>query len=966
MKNKIFFLSLIGFFISIAASYYLNTIFKQALIEAEQRKLLATAHASASHVESHFNSLQNTVTTIGSSDIVLTALKDFEKVFYKIEKETQLSSKHKASLLDYYSNHFINKLDNNQTDSIEKYLPETLSGLIAQYSYISDNHYKVGDKEKLLFAPNNKISYNEIHKKFHPILQREQKNYEFYDIFLIDSKGTIVYSVEKELDFATNLTKGPYSTSNLAKVYHKAMDLQQPQVVFEDFAPYEPSNNKSAAFISFPIHENNKVIGVFAVQIPIVKINEIMSFNNKRKESGLGESGEAYLVGEDKLMRSDSRFIQDIQIPQVQKMQTTVGIVKVDSHSVNQALKGESGSELIKDYRGVNVFSAYLPITVFNNKWVVLAEIDEEEIINLLKRNSILVFLLTTGIIGIIILGFIFIIYRYFIKPLEKHNITLDKQVLVSQSLLNEYKKAVDSSSIVSKTDLNGRITYANDEFSNISGYEFSELVGKSHSLIRHPDTPSSLFKELWQTIKSKKIWKGIIKNKTKDGRDYYVNSTIVPMLDENSNIKEYMSIRSDVTDLINKEKLILKHTTDLQTGLPNRIKFIESIELNNNDIKLAIVNINGIQSINDFYGGQYGEKLIIEVANSLQELVEIENIKLFKIANDAFALLYQGQLSLKDFIEICESIKKHFDHNSFQIDNDNFDVTMTMGIAKDRKNIYVNAERALHNAYETNQDIVCYDTSADIKNNFEKNRKWVTKIKEAIRNDKIIVFAQPIISLCNTYEKKYECLIRMIDDDGTIISPYYFLEIAKSSRLYTTLTKIVIEKSFTHFSTINAAFSINLTIDDIMNEELLKYLKQAIKKYNVAHKLVLEIVESEGIENFNEVTGFIAEMKSYGCKISIDDFGTGYSNFEYLMQIDADYIKIDGSLIKNIDKDKSAQLVVELIVDFAKKLNRKTIAEYVHNEDVLKKVKEMKIDYSQGYFTGEPAILNDITKLES
>lgn len=954
-----------AFLISITASYYINSVFRQTLIEEEQRKLQATAHASASHIQSYFTSLENAVKTIGNSHTILMALEGFEKTFYQIEKETSLSSKQKSSLFDFYNKNFINKMDKETTHLLKDYIPKTPSGLIAQYAYISNNPFEMGVKQKLIFDAKSKISYNNIHKKFHPFLQIEQENYMFYDIFIIDKKGTVVYSVDKEFDFATNLTTGPYSKSNLAKSYHKAMNTAKQEIVFEDFAPYEPSYNRPAAFMSYPIYKNNKIIGVFAVQISVTQINKVMSFNNQREESGLGNSGEAYLVGEDKLMRSDSRFIDTLNIPEVQKRKTTVGIVKVDTVSVNQGLKGKGGSILSKDYRDINVFSAFLPIDVFNHKWVVIVDIDEEEVINLLKRNSTLLFILTIGTISIVILGFLFIIYQYLIKPLKKHNIflgdnvlELDKKVLVSQTILNEYKKAVDASSIVSKTDLDGRITYVNDEFCNISGYDFSELIGKSHNLIRHPQNHPSLFKDLWKTIKSQKIWKGIIRNRKKDGTDYYVNSTIVPIRDNNNIVKEYMSIRSDVTDLINKEKLILKQTTDIRTGLPNRIKLIEVIELNKGDIKLAIVQINAVQSINDFYGIEYGEMLIVEVAKSLKHLAQENNTQLFKVSSNEFAFLYQGATSLNNFINICKSVETYFNRNSFKIDNDNFDVTMTIGIAKGQKNIYINAEKALHNANETNQNIVCYDLNTDIMNNFDENRKWVTKIKKAIQDDRIVVYGQPIVSLCNTTEKKYECLIRMIDEDGSIVSPYYFLEIAKKSRLYSTFTKIVIEKSFRHFSANDSSFSINLTIQDIINEDILNYIREKIKEYDVANQLVFEIVESEGIENFEEVTSFIQEMKSYGCRISIDDFGTGYSNFAYLMQLDADYIKIDGSLIKNIDKDESSQLVVELIIDFAKKLNRKTIAEYVHNEAVLKKVKEMKIDYSQGYYTGEPSPL--------
>ncbi len=149
--------------------------------------------------------------------------------------------------------------------------------------------------------------------------------------------------------------------------------------------------------------------------------------------------------------------------------------------------------------------------------------------------------------------------------------------------------------------------------------------------------------------------------------------------------------------------------------------------------------------------------------------------------------------------------------------------------------------------------------------------------------------------------------------------------------------------------------FSVNLTIDDILNIEIQDYIFELLNKYGIGERVVFEIVESESIENFNQVVSFIRNVKEFGCKIAIDDFGTGYSNFEYLMKLEADYIKIDGSMIKNIDTDNNAKMVVETIVNFAKKMNMKTIAEFVENEEILKIVNELGIDYSQGYYFSAP-----------
>ncbi len=152
-----------------------------------------------------------------------------------------------------------------------------------------------------------------------------------------------------------------------------------------------------------------------------------------------------------------------------------------------------------------------------------------------------------------------------------------------------------------------------------------------------------------------------------------------------------------------------------------------------------------------------------------------------------------------------------------------------------------------------------------------------------------------------------------------------------------------------------DAEFSINLSINDILEPQISEYLIMMLKRYGIGSKIVFEIVESEYIEKFEDVMAFITKVKKYDCKIAIDDFGTGYSNFEYLIKLKADYLKIDGSLIKNIDKDKNAYLVVSTIVDFSKKLGMKTVAEFVESEDIFKIVKELGVDYSQGYYFQQP-----------
>ena len=149
--------------------------------------------------------------------------------------------------------------------------------------------------------------------------------------------------------------------------------------------------------------------------------------------------------------------------------------------------------------------------------------------------------------------------------------------------------------------------------------------------------------------------------------------------------------------------------------------------------------------------------------------------------------------------------------------------------------------------------------------------------------------------------------------------------------------------------------FSVNFSLEDLLHVPTIQFLKSKLDDSGLASRFVLEIVESEGIENFNEVSSFVADMKSRGCKIAIDDFGSGYSNFAYLLQLNVDYIKIDGSLIKGIDRDTNSQIITSTILDFSQQLEIATVAEFVHNQAVLDYVQNLGIDYVQGFHLGEP-----------
>jgi c-di-GMP phosphodiesterase len=187
------------------------------------------------------------------------------------------------------------------------------------------------------------------------------------------------------------------------------------------------------------------------------------------------------------------------------------------------------------------------------------------------------------------------------------------------------------------------------------------------------------------------------------------------------------------------------------------------------------------------------------------------------------------------------------------------------------------------------------------------------------------------------------------------IVAPYFFLDISKKSNQYTKLTKIVLEKSFQKFEHLPFEFSVNISYEDIENPDFLDFVKELLKKYNVQNRAVFEILEDESIKNYNLLISFVDEVKSLGCKVAIDDFGSGYSNFEHLLKMNIDYLKIDASLIKNIAINENSYKITKTIIEFAKNLNLKTIAEFVENEEIFNIVRKLGADYSQGYFFSAP-----------
>ncbi len=523
-----------------------------------------------------------------------------------------------------------------------------------------------------------------------------------------------------------------------------------------------------------------------------------------------------------------------------------------------------------------------------------------------------------------------------------------------SIKILDQYKMVLDKSSIVSKTDANGMITYVNDAFCKVSGYTREELIGQNHNMVRHPDTPSEIFKDLWKTIKSGNVWKQTFQNLSKSGTTYYVKTVIAPIFDDAGKIVEYIAARVDVTELINKDKIIQRQRMDSLTGLKNRTALLNDLESGADQVTLVLLNIDRFSNVNDYFGYEIGDKLLKSFAARLSETAEHDD--LYRISGDEFAIICLNS-------EFNDGFRDHVLEHLNQLENYKYSVggyehtiNLTCGVAHATySDVYNLAHMALKEAKEQRSKLIFFNDNTALTEKNRNNIWMISKIKSAIEEDRIVPYFQGIVENSTRQIVKYEALIRLIETDGTVLSPFWFLEHAKKSKLYSKLTKIVVEKTFALFETNHFEFSINLTLQDIVDDEVRMFLYEKLSTSSAADRAVFEIVESEGIENFEEVIEFIKNVKHYGCKIAIDDFGTGYSNFSYLSKLDIDYLKIDGSLIKNITTDADHLLTVESILFYAQKKKIETIAEFVEDEEIFATLIDLGIDYSQGYLFSTP-----------
>lgn len=398
----------------------------------------------------------------------------------------------------------------------------------------------------------------------------------------------------------------------------------------------------------------------------------------------------------------------------------------------------------------------------------------------------------------------------------------------------------------------------------------------------------------------------------------------------------------------------------DKLTELSNHAAMMQIVDKSPFNI-LFLIDINGFQKLNDIYGLNAGNLILKKFTQVLKDFNKQNHYSLYRVYGDGFVLyrtcstidtiIYQEEK--QRLVAALDSLKIYLETIDEEVD-----IEVTIGVSIGEENAFVKAEMALKHAKQKNKQLVTYTEEIDSSKQLLKDLYWKAEIKTALKNDNIIPVFQGIVD-GNQKIVKYEALMRLVqyeNGEEKLVSPFLFLDSAVKTQQYNKLTKIMVHKTFEKMENLEVDFSINLSFEDFSNPLIVEFLHEEIEKYKIGKRLIMEVLESEMVSDYEKVLTILESFKKVGVRVAVDDFGSGFSNFEHILKLNPDYIKIDASLIKNILADEKSFTLVKAISEFSKELGIKVIAEYVSSKEIFDMLNTLSIDEYQGFHFSIPS----------
>lgn len=535
------------------------------------------------------------------------------------------------------------------------------------------------------------------------------------------------------------------------------------------------------------------------------------------------------------------------------------------------------------------------------------------------------------------------------------------------------YRAAVDAAAIFSETDKSGIITYVNEQFCDISGYSAQELIGQNHRILNSGQHPPEFFIDMWKKVSRGQVWKGEICNRKKDGSLYWVESTIVPMYDDASQrVQKYVSIRFDVTEKRKfLETLQWQAEHDELTGLPNRFLLSKALDQaivkaksQPSTVAVGVLDLDGFKQINDRYGHEIGDRLLVAVADRLKHSMRIEDT-VARLGGDEFVLI----LDVRDPKVLESALQRLLAALSavYIIDGIGINISASIGVTlypNDNENadtLLRHADQAMYKAKQSGRN--CFHLFDVSKDKMDKSAfDAVIRVRQALHDGELCLHYQPKISLSSGAVIGFEALLRWQHPRDGLILPQYFIPLIEQSDLIVEIGEWVIDQALSQieqWADLGHSWSVSVNIAAIhfKKENFVKSLKFLLDSHpNVLPQMLdIEITESVVIEHLSHVTQCLIACQDLGVTFSLDDFGTGYSSLSYLKELPTQSIKIDKSFIRDILIDKDSFGLTKAIIGLAKSFNREVIAEGVETVEHEVLLMNLGCDVAQGYGIAKP-----------
>ena len=518
-------------------------------------------------------------------------------------------------------------------------------------------------------------------------------------------------------------------------------------------------------------------------------------------------------------------------------------------------------------------------------------------------------------------------------------------------------------------TDRDGTIVWANPAFAELTGWTLEETAGKTPQILKSGRQRPQFYKQMWETINAGLVWRGELYNRKKDSSIYLEEMTITPVRSQGADITHFVAVKQDLSAKKRLEQEVQRLSSeDPLTGLPTRQAFAPILHAavegsrSGRSSALLLLDIDNFRAVNDIEGHSAGDHVIAAFADALYARMRPEDV-LAHVGGSSFAVLISG-VSPQLALTIAETIRTAAEKMRFTVGQNPFVFSMSGGLCQvdgtlDADAVLALADRALYEAKELGRDRIVVSAVQDpTKPRSGASGVWGTRVKDAMREERLVLFYQPIVDLRSGRPAHHEVLIRMRDRDGMLILPGLFLPAAERSGLMSRVDGYVLARALRALAS-NPLLNlfVNVSGSSLGDERFLADMGESVAAAALEPgRLGFEITETAAVADLGGVRRWVTRLKELGCLFALDDFGTGFSSFDYLRSLPVDFVKLDGSYVRGLGTDATSRVLVTAISTAAHAFGKEVIAEQVERASVALILEELGVEYGQGYYWGKPA----------